>query len=143
MIMGPPEGTTPTRPPRGAPPQPAPSNSLRVKGPGRLEIFDPDAAAKDPAPGKKPAAGANTIHATWETSFVQTTEQTQGRKMDVLTFIDQAMFEDKQAGSWIRAKELKLWLEGNGANVGPGSSTTGGGKADRKAESGGSPLPGW
>ncbi len=155
MIMGPPEGTTPARATPGptratpgltratpaAPPRPAPSNNLRVKGPGRLEIYDPDAAAKDPAAGKKPAAGANTIHATWETSLVQTSEQIQGRKMDVLTFIDQAMFEDKQAGSWIRAKELKLWLEGSGANAGPGPSTTGGGKADRKAEPGGSPLP--
>lgn len=73
-----------------------------VRGPGRIELFDPNTKQ-------------NTIHAKWQTSLLHTKETIQDRELDLLTFTDGAVFEDKQAGYWLKGKVLKLWLEGSAA----------------------------
>jgi hypothetical protein len=72
--------------------------SAAIEGPGRLELFDP-------------AANANTIQASWQTRMTVTKDVVNRRELDLFTFIDGAMFEDKRAEFWLKGKELRLWME--------------------------------
>lgn len=81
-------------------PGPLPERAMTaaVDGPGRIELFDT-------------ATEANTIHASWLTRMTLTKEQINRRSLDLFTFIDGAMFEDKNSAFWLKGKELRLWME--------------------------------
>jgi hypothetical protein len=82
-------------------PGPPPNRAVTatVDGPGRIELYDA-------------GAQANTIHATWLTQMSVTQEVvTPRRTLDLFTFIDGAMFEDKKSDFWLKGKELRLWME--------------------------------
>lgn len=72
--------------------------TANVEGHGRIELFDQ-------------TAQANTIQASWQTRMSVTKEIVNKRELDLFTFVDGAMFEDKRAEFWLKGKELRLWME--------------------------------
>jgi hypothetical protein len=89
--------------------EPAPAGAkdrksqLKVRGPGRIDLFD--AAANAPGPT-----------ATWLTSMVQTKETVNKIEQDLFTFTDGAKFEDKKADYSLQGNVLKLWLDQRAAD---------------------------
>jgi hypothetical protein len=92
-----------------------------VYGAGRVEMVDPQ-------------TGENSITASWQTTLSQTKETVGGVELDLLTFTDGAMFEDKTADYWLKGKVLKLWLKPGKTDEKDRAI-----KTDGKTESG--PLP--
>ena len=90
-------------------PGPERSTTASVEGHGRIELYDQ-------------AAQANTIQANWQTRMVATKEIVNKRELDLFTFVDEAMFEDKRAEFWLKGKELRLWLSPRDDAGGSGSS---------------------
>lgn len=81
-------------------PGPAPDRAITaaVEGPGRIELFDA-------------AAEANTIQTSWQGRMSVTREMIDRRGVDLFTFVDGAMFEDKKSEYWLKGRELRLWME--------------------------------
>ena len=101
-------------------PGPAPdkTTTATVRGPGRIELFDP-------------ATGKNSLVATWVSSLTHAKEKVNNRELDQLTFTDDASFKDDAADYWLKGKTLKLWIE----------SAKGGDKTRPKGEPAPQPLP--
>ena len=94
-------------------PGPEKPTTAMVDGPGRFELFDA-------------VANANTVQASWQTRMTTTKEFVSNRELDLFTFVDDAMFEDKRAEYWLKGKELKLWMEPKGESAAGSSQSSGG-----------------
>lgn len=100
---------------------PVRKQQLTVRGPGKVEMYDP-------------ATSATSFVASWQTSLVQSKELISGREHDLFVLTDGAKFDDLKADFWLKGNVLKVWLEPRGEQ--PAAPAV----ADAKP-AGGSPKP--
>jgi hypothetical protein len=90
------------------------SSDISIEGPGRFELFDQ-------------AANAATLQASWQTRMTLTKKLVDNRALELYTFNDGAMFEDRRAEFWLKGKTLQLWMEPKQSPIGAVRAETKGG----------------